>query len=961
MAVDGGPLRTLDGTPPMKLPREDWAELLRLLDRALDMPATERAGWLAGLPASHTRLKSALAQLLAQRHAIEQDRFLDDGARLSVTSGDDASFGEGRTIGPYRLRRLLGQGGMAVVWLAERADDAHRRPVALKLPLLAGRPRVYAERFARERQILSALTHPHIASVLDAGVDGAQPWLALEWVEGKPITTHCASNGLSYVKRLQLFVQVLRALQYAHAQLVIHRDLKPSNVLVDASGQAKLLDFGVAKMLQSDGLSADTALTEVGGRALTPQYASPEQIAGRPLGTASDVYSAGVLLYEVLTGSLPYRLQRSTAAALEMAILSAHVVAPSKATADRAAARVLAGDVDAIVLKALAHAPQQRYASAAEFADDIDRHLQRRPIAARSPSRWYVASRFVRRHRIAFAAGSAVLVVLAGGLAATTWQMQRAEREALRAGAIKDFLVSVFSASDPRVRNDRRAGEITARELLDSSVERIEREFAGDPQTTIELLGVTSEIYGHLQEDQRYQQLMTRRLELARKHYGERHPIVIQARLTDAWASIWQRDFATARRDLEDIDAVIGATRGTRSLEAAEWWLARRSAFEAEASAAELRLQSLQRALDLFQSLDPRHPSVVVTLANMGHELMQREEYAKARDRYAQAAAEFGRVRQGNIGDLALIELRLGRLGFYLGDYAAAERAFADAYRNSERMDGSVGRWSIAAGYAGFLHKRGERERARAIYDAVFPTLPATMSPSAREATLQRSWGEALLDEGRAQQALPVLRAAWQAVQYRPGAPDDLPRTALLLARAHAAQGEDDAARAMFRRALDDYAHHAPRSLAACSARVYWAEFLAVQGDVAAARAELEGVIEVVGSRATDVLPRAELALARLAAARADLHEASRLAERARASAERLTVGHDVRLHADIWRLLARLAQQHGDTAAATRWAERALAASELHDGVDAASAAEARALLAAARRPSGTARPPVS
>jgi serine/threonine protein kinase len=931
----------------MNLTREDWGKALRLLDQALELPSAARAGWLDALPPDAVRLRPALETLLAQRGALETADFLGSGPRLPA---DPERFAEGGTIGPYRLLHLAGSGGMAVVWRAERADDAHRRPVALKLPLLAGRPRAYAERFARERHILSALAHPHIAEVLDAGVDGAQPWLALEWVEGQSITAHCAERGLGMPARLALFVQVLRALAYAHAQLVIHRDLKPSNVLVDTDGQAKLLDFGVAKLLQADGRGEATELTQLGGRAMTPQYASPEQVAGRTLGTASDVYSAGVLLYELLTGKRPYRLQRDSAAALEQAILSAQTVAPSKVASDRAGVRALAGDIDAIVQKALAHAPQERYASAAAFADDIERHLTRQPIAARPPSRWYVASRFVRRHRFGFAAGSALVIALGAGLAATTWQAQRAEREAARAGVIKDFLVSVFSASHPGRATDRPAGEITARELLDASVDRIEREFAADPPTMIELLGVTSEIYGLLQESERFEAMLARRLELARREYGERHPIVVQAMLIDVWSSNWNKDYVGARRQLAEIDALIGATRGARSLEAAEWWLARRSALETEPDAGGERLHAVQRAIDLFQALDPRHPSIAVALANAGNEHWQREELALARDRYTRAAEAFVRGRPGHTGDLVSIELKLGQINFELGDHAAAERAFASAYEKTQRA-GDISAWSLVAGYASFLHRRGERERAHDMFAAALKAVPAAPSTTGREASLQRAWGDALLAEGRPAEALPVLQAAWQAAQERPGTDQDMRRAALLLARAHAALGQSDETRALFRRALEDFARHAAGSMAEGAARVHWAAFLAQQGDAAAAQAEYRAVLDAAGSRLFEAVPRAHLGLATLAAARGDLDAAWSLAEQARAGAERLTAGHDVRLHAEVWRALAQLAQQRGDAAKAATWAERALAASARHDGADSGPARAARALLMAAQR----------
>lgn len=323
----------------MNTSHEDWARALELLGQALDRPQAEREAWAAALPAEGARLRPMLAKLLRERERLEASGFMQGRAAAPQALLDD--FRTGQQIGPYRLLRQLGAGGMADVWLAERADAAHRRQVALKLPLPGrfGQRRIAAG-FVQECHVLSRLTHPNIASLLDAGNDAqrdmSQPWLAMEFIDGQPITGHCHDAGLDVAARLRLFLQVLRAVQHAHTQLVIHRDIKPANVLVDRDGQVKLLDFGVARLLVESADTADLGATNSappssphtlwGGRAMTPEYASPEQIAGSGIGTASDVFSLGALLFELLLGRRLHRVDPASPGALEQAIL--HTDAP---------------------------------------------------------------------------------------------------------------------------------------------------------------------------------------------------------------------------------------------------------------------------------------------------------------------------------------------------------------------------------------------------------------------------------------------------------------------------------------------------------------------------------------------------------------------------------------------------------------------------------------------------------
>ncbi|HEY4449012.1 MAG TPA: serine/threonine-protein kinase [Steroidobacteraceae bacterium] len=477
-----------------------WAALSTLLDEALELDAVKRSEWLQRLAATQPALVPPLSRLLAA-HAISETA--DVLARLPQLAAPVPGVAEasglavGELIGPYRLTRSIGSGGMAEVWLAERADGAFEREVALKLPRLALLRPDLAARFGHERDILARLEHPHIARFYDAGVsvDGL-PYLAMEYVAGRPLIPWCDERRLTIGERLALFAQVLDAVQFAHANLIIHRDLKPSNILVTADGQVRLLDFGIAKLL-SDGESArETRLTQFAGRALTPDYASPEQIKGEPLTIASDVYSLGVVLYELLTGELPYRLKLQSVAQLEEAIVSAEPSRPSRAvTAAGALARGMSGtrlshglrgDLDTIVLKALAKGPAGRYATVAEFAEDLQRHLSGQTVQARPASWGYRTRKFISRNRLAVAAATAVTAALIAATAVSLWQAQRAREQAARAEEVKNFVVSFFQDADVGAGTATR--QTTAVDLLKQARARLDDAPIADQAIRAELL-----------------------------------------------------------------------------------------------------------------------------------------------------------------------------------------------------------------------------------------------------------------------------------------------------------------------------------------------------------------------------------------------------------------------------------------------------------------------------------------
>ncbi len=495
---------------------ERWAAIGPYLDRALELPADERARWLAAL--RDPALEADLLALLDEHAALDREGFLE---RSPAPVGPAPALA-GATFGAYTLEAPIGQGGMGTVWLARRSDGRFEGRVAVKLLNLALVGRAGQERFRREGNVLARLSHPHIAHLLDAGVSPCgQPYLVLEHVDGQPIDQYCNDRGLDAEGRLRLVLDTLAAVAHAHAHLVVHRDIKPSNVFVTTDGHVKLLDFGIAKLLDADeGVGDSTFLTRDGGRAFTPECAAPEQISGGTVTTATDVYALGVLIYLLLAGRHPTGDGQRGPADLVRGIVDTEPLRVSDAARHAAepgrARGVLRGDLDTIVAKALKKNPEERYPSVSALAEDLRRYLRHEPIRARPDTFRYRAGKFLRRNRAVAALAMAATLATAGGVAGTliqarTARSQRdfAQRQRVRAEALNDLNAFVLSDAAPLGKT------FTVNDLLARAEHIVERQH-GDPAGRVELLVSIGMQYQRQDEDARARDVLAHAYSLSR-------------------------------------------------------------------------------------------------------------------------------------------------------------------------------------------------------------------------------------------------------------------------------------------------------------------------------------------------------------------------------------------------------------------------------------------------------------
>lgn len=508
---------------------QHWQRVRDLFEAAVELPQPQWAAWLQGECADPGVRAEVLAMLDADaRHGVTTG-LLERAPDLIDDYGRQAASARlGQRFGAWRLLRVLAEGGMGTVYLAERVEGGFVQQAALKLVRGGSGSVGVMERLAAERQILAGLEHPNIARLLDGGMGaGGEPFLAMEYVEGTDLCSYCDGLRLDIPARLRLLLQVCEAVAYAHARLVVHRDLKPANVLVSAAGDVKLLDFGIARLIEADGAAEATQLQQ---RVYTPGYAAPEQISGALTTTAVDVHALGVLLFELISGRRPYATRGLSVAAIEQQVLHCEPARPSGwATEPQAAAaatsdalghtpledtedpaaqrdrlaqlrgttpaqlrRQLRGDLDAIALKALRKQPQERYGSVQLFADDLRAHLQQRPVSARRGSLRYALGRFLRRNVWAVSSASFAVLALLLGLGAALWQAEAARREAATAREALAFMQQLFALADPETARGR---EVSARELLQSGSQRIRGALVDQPDARRVLLQAMAEAH----------------------------------------------------------------------------------------------------------------------------------------------------------------------------------------------------------------------------------------------------------------------------------------------------------------------------------------------------------------------------------------------------------------------------------------------------------------------------------
>ena len=828
-----------------------WPRLEELFAAASTLDPSARRAFLDRECSDDPSLHAELSSLLQSHDAAAGP--LDRLPHLTLSSSYTEGPLAGTRIGPWQIERLIGSGGAGDVYLASRVDDAFEQSVAIKV--LRRDAAAELDRFHAERRILASLDHPGIARLLDGGVlaDG-RPYTVIEFVEGRALTDHCRERGADLHARLELFVQICEAVAYAHSRLVVHRDLKPANILVGADGHVKLLDFGIAKLLQSPLATGDDATRAP----LTLDYAAPEQLTGEPATTATDVYALGIIVFELLTGDRPSRSEGLPIARAIKLLLDEEAPPASAAAAKHAdapvAPRRLEGDLDAIIAKCLRKDPSGRYDSANALRDDIERHLRHEPVRARGGARAYVLGRFMRRHRWSVAGVGIVAASLIAALAITLWQVKRVALErdaarhvAAREEAVRYYLTSMFRSSI-EAGND---SSVTAKSMLDRSAQRVLKEYRDDPRLAGQVVETLADLYGALGD-------------------VEGQAPLLETFLAQAGAESSPESVASARQKLANIEVLRGNSERAATLldQADAFWRREPERFrEQQLEGMFARGALLRQQGDLAGSIDLYRRAIAARSAFSGH------AHRETANLY---------------NSLAISLTAAGRLEEALTAYRQALDIHAQLGR-SEDLDALV----MLANTGTLAYRTGRIKEAQQILGTAFRKQRALAGDSAAVAAAMGLYGAALNVLGNSDEAVTTLREAVGLAEKFSGPASPLTlQNRLFLGEALNASG-DRAGAAQFvaetmRRARAQFGEGHILSL---RAGISQARLANASGKYADASASLDGVIAAL----TKLGPPAELQLGQALVVKGDAliglgqsAQAASVLERAVAIRERL-------------------------------------------------------------------------
>ncbi len=712
-------------------------------------------------------LRQEVESLLASE--TEAEDFIETPV-FRIWEDGDKPLAEGQRIGAYRIVREAGRGGMGAVYFAERADGEARQQVAIKLVRRGMDTDEIVRRFRAERQILANLDHPNIARLLDAGTtEDGRPYFVMEWVEGQPVDKYCEAHHLAVRERLELFRKVCSAVHFAHQNLVVHRDLKPGNILVTAEGEPKLLDFGIAKLLAAEE-EPFAAFTRVGLRPMTPEFASPEQVRGEAITTASDVYALGVLLYVLLTGHSPYKPAPGDPEGLAKAICETSPPRPSTAIHEEkevqrpegsALRRRLAGDLDNIVLMAMKKEAQRRYASVDQLSNDIGRHLQGLPVVARKDTVGYRAAKFVGRHKLGVSLAAAVLLLIVGFSITVTLFWQRAVEERERSSAVLRFLEKIFESPNPE---QARGEDVTAREVLDEGVQEIDRSLQDQPELRADLMETMGRVYLKIGLSESAEGLLQKSLRLRRQSLGPVDPkiasslhnlsnVLRETDNDDAAEPLIREAISIQNRsgDTENLNYAGGLNNLAAILED-------KGKFD-EAEALYKKSLALKRRLP-----DADGDDIAGTLNNLGKLYYTRGNYKAAEPYYREAVAIRRRMSRGlpdpktaiNLGNLASLLEETGNLteaeALYRESLDIRQKLYPDSHPRIARTLNNLGY---------LLQTKGDAEGAEKCYREAVAIADKTLGRDHQErASYLRNLAVTLLDLERPKEAETAVREA---------------------------------------------------------------------------------------------------------------------------------------------------------------------------------------------------------